>query len=68
MTQFAKPETDEHMAIRSAEVLSQSASPHGEGSPGEIEGENETMMRREFKIRWDLRNHILKMSGQLPAC
>jgi len=68
VTQFATPQTDKHMASEarkfSAGQLRRMAQRF---RPVALKDENENHDARDFKIRWDLRNRVLKMSGQLPA-
>jgi len=68
VTQFATPATDKHMASEarkfSAGQLRRMAQRF---RPVPAKEDNANHDAREFKIRWDLRNRVLKMSGQLPA-
>ncbi len=68
VTRFATPQTDKHMASEarkfSAGQLRRMAQRF---RPVPLKEENENHDARQFKIRWDLRNRVLKMSGQLPA-
>jgi len=68
VTQFATPATDAHMASEarkfSAGQLRRMAQRF---RPVPLKEENANHEARELKFRWDLKNRVLKMSGQLPA-
>lgn len=68
VTEFATPSTDAHFASEarkfSAGQLRRMARRF---RPVPVTEENENHEARVFRIRWDLRNRVLKMSGQLPA-
>lgn len=68
VTEFATPETDEHLAEEarrfSAGHLRRMAQ-RFKPVPAAVEEEAHT--KREFRMRWDLRNKMLTLSGRLPA-